>query len=176
VSFTSLHAVPRNNLGANLAQSGDTRGPEMAFRSALTANPTRTPLTLATINPNLSVVKFQTFDAQISDRFKEERMIARLTMLFGALALVLAAVGMYGVTAYTVAHIGDRHPHGARRRARRRGGDGDALCDDPDGVGAGDRGSGGTVLRALCESVTSADASVLTSAILTLAVAACVAD
>jgi hypothetical protein len=51
--------------------------------------------TLAAINPNLTVVKFQTFDEQIADRFTEERMIARLTMLFGALALLLAAIGLY---------------------------------------------------------------------------------
>ena len=34
--------------------------------------------TLAGINPNLTVVKFQTFNEQIADRFTEERMIARL--------------------------------------------------------------------------------------------------
>jgi macrolide transport system ATP-binding/permease protein len=36
--------------------------------------------TLADINPNLTVVKFQTFDQRIADRFNEERMIARSTM------------------------------------------------------------------------------------------------
>ncbi len=59
--------------------------------------------TLASINPNLTVVKFQTFDQQIADRFTEDRMVARLTTLFGALALLLATVGLYGVTAYTAA-------------------------------------------------------------------------
>ena len=59
--------------------------------------------TLAAINPNLSVVKFQTFDEQIADRFTEERMITRLMTLFSILALLLATLGLYGVTAYTVA-------------------------------------------------------------------------
>jgi macrolide transport system ATP-binding/permease protein len=59
--------------------------------------------TLARINPNLAVVKFQTLDQQIADQFNQDRLIARLATLFGALALLLATVGIYGVTAYTVA-------------------------------------------------------------------------
>jgi len=75
--------------------------------------------TLAGINPNLTIVKFQTFQQQIDDRFVEERLIARLTSLFGLLALLLAGIGMYGVTSYTVVRrtpeIGIRMALGAAR-------------------------------------------------------------
>ena len=75
--------------------------------------------TLTAINPNLTVVKFQTFDEQIADRFTQDRMIAQLMTLFSILALLLATLGLYGVTAYTVARrtseIGIRMALGANR-------------------------------------------------------------
>jgi predicted permease len=75
--------------------------------------------TLAGIDPNLTVMDLRTFDAQVAGNFNEDRLIARLTSLFGMLALILASVGLYGVMSYFVARrgseIGIRMALGATR-------------------------------------------------------------
>jgi predicted permease len=57
---------------------------------------------LAQVNPDLAVIDFVSFGQQVSDNFSQQAMIAKLTSMFGLLALVLASVGLYGVTAYSV--------------------------------------------------------------------------
>ena len=75
--------------------------------------------TLASIDPNLTVIDLVSMDYQVSMNFNQERMVARLTMLFGLLALVVASVGLYGITSYSVARrtgeIGLRMALGADR-------------------------------------------------------------
>ena len=75
--------------------------------------------TLASVDPNLTVIRAITFDDQLSRNFNGERLVARLTTLYGLLALILACVGLYGVAAYTVARrtseIGIRVALGAPR-------------------------------------------------------------
>jgi predicted lysophospholipase L1 biosynthesis ABC-type transport system permease subunit len=76
--------------------------------------------TLADINPDLTVLDMMSLDEQVGRNLNQDRLISRLTCLFGLVALVLACVGLYGVTAFTVARrtneIGIRRALGADRK------------------------------------------------------------
>jgi len=55
------------------------------------------------LDPNVPVVDLRTIDEQIGLSLKTERLVASLSAVFGALATALAVIGLYGVTAYSVA-------------------------------------------------------------------------
>ena len=75
---------------------------------------------VASVDPGMPIISIRTLREQVAGQFTQQRLIARLTSLFGVLSLVLASIGLYGVTAYNagrrVREIGVRMALGATQR------------------------------------------------------------
>ena len=74
---------------------------------------------IASVDPNLPILSVQPMGDLVADQFVQQRLLARLTSFFGILSLLLASIGLYGVTAYNASRrtneIGVRIALGASR-------------------------------------------------------------
>jgi predicted permease len=72
---------------------------------------------IASVDPDLPLTSIRALKEQVGGQFSQQRVLARLTSFFGVLSLVLASLGLYGVTAYNagrrVSEIGVRMALGA---------------------------------------------------------------
>ncbi len=92
---------------------------ELQTTGALPNLETQVRRAISQINPDLAIINFDPFAEQVKSNFTQQAMIAKLTSFFGVLALILASIGLYGVTAYSVerrtSEIGIRMALGADR-------------------------------------------------------------
>jgi putative ABC transport system permease protein len=91
--YLSNRQFPSSLMGYALRTTGDPMSVAGAVRQAL-----------AEVDPKLAPTRLQTMDQMVADSVATERVIAMMISVFASLALVLAAVGLYGVISHTVEH------------------------------------------------------------------------
>jgi ABC-type antimicrobial peptide transport system permease subunit len=118
-----VNEAPRKIAYLAIAQDPDT-SPSREYE-VRTAGPVEDAIpairkAVADVNRDI-MLQFRNLDTQVKESLLEPRLVALLSAVFGGLALVLAMVGLYGITAYGVARrtseIGIRMALGAQGRS-----------------------------------------------------------
>ncbi len=102
--YASMSEKPRATIYLPLGQGGDTPA-SISYVVRGTGNPAAlipaVQATAARMSPSISL-EFRTLDDQISASLTQQRLLATLSGFFGAIALLLAVIGLYGTMSYTV--------------------------------------------------------------------------
>ena len=133
------------------------------------------------VDRDLPITRVETMDAALSDSIATERLTTRLLIAFAVVALVMAASGLYGVIAYTVARrtqeIGVRVALGAAPRSvvRLVAAEGLRLTGTGMVVGTAAAFVGSRAMRGLLFGVSPADPVTYSAVLILFAATACAA-
>jgi macrolide transport system ATP-binding/permease protein len=177
----SVARVPNQPTAVQLDRSHYAQAIELHTTGPTPALEREVRRALAQVDPRLTVRTIVSMDEQIARAFNLERLIARLTMAFGGTALILACLGLHGVTAYSVSRrtreIGIRMAVGASRLRVLRTVVGSALLQLAIGIAIGLPAAlaAGRLLRARLFGISGHDPVILSAALIVLGCSALIA-